>query len=224
MAGQLVRDGRRPGARELARQAMQAQVSEMALDLFLEKGYEQTTIDDICAIAGISRSTFFRYFPAKEDVFMSPTSTWGEEILHGLRLRPDDETPWKALRHAMGPIVAHYAAQSERARRLAELARTTPALATLHQGKPASLHELLAPEIARRLGSDPRDATDPRPRALIAAAYSCLEAAVVAWIADRGTQQLAQIFHRAMDSIGNSAERAPATDLGSPSALPEHAR
>ena len=37
---------------------MKAQVSEMALDLFLENGYEQTTIDDICAVASISRSTF----------------------------------------------------------------------------------------------------------------------------------------------------------------------
>ena len=182
---------------------MKAQVSEMALNLFLENGYEQTTIDDICAVAGISRSTFFRYFPSKEDVFMSETSTAGEELLDALRQRPDDETPWAALQHALDPVIAQYAAQPERAQRLAELARTTPALAALHQErKLASFHDLLTPEIARRLGSDPRDGTDPRPQALIAAAHSCLEAAVTAWIAGRGTQQLAQILHRAMDSIG----------------------
>jgi len=193
---------------------MKAQVSEMALDLFLENGYEQTTIEDICALAGISRSTFFRYFPCKEDVFMSTISTAAEELLLALRQRPDDETPWTALRHAMGPVVADYAAQSERARRLAELARTNPALATRHQEKLASWHDLLAPEIARRVGSDPRDPTDPRPRALIAAALSCLEAAVVAWIASHGTQQLAQILRRAMDSIGYAAGRTPETDPG----------
>jgi AcrR family transcriptional regulator len=81
VAGIPVRDERRPGARELARRAVKAQVSEMALDLFLENGYEQTTIDDICAVAGISRSTFFRYFPSKEDLFMSTTATAGEELL-----------------------------------------------------------------------------------------------------------------------------------------------
>src|SRR4051794_21550685 len=82
---------RRPGARELARRAMRAQVSEMALDLFLDQGYEQTTIDDICAVAGISRSTFFRYFPSKEDVFASDTSTAVDEILQALRQRSYDE-------------------------------------------------------------------------------------------------------------------------------------
>jgi AcrR family transcriptional regulator len=212
MTGTPVRDERRPGARELARQAVKAQVSEMALDLFLGRGYEKTTIDDICAVAGISRSTFFRYFPSKEDVFMSTTSTVGDELLHALRQRPDDETPWDALRHALEPLVAHYAAQSERARRLAELARTAPALATLHQEKQARLQNLLTPEIARRLGSDPSDATDPRSRALIAAALSCLEAAVAAWIAGNGTQQLSQILHRAIDSIGHDTGRTPATD------------
>jgi AcrR family transcriptional regulator len=195
---------------------MKAQVSEMALDLFLENGYEQTTIDDICAVAGISRSTFFRYFPTKEDVFTSHTSTAADELLHALRQRPDDEAPWIALRHAMGPVVAHYAAQSERAQRLAELARTTPALAVRHQEKPARWHNLLAPEIARRLGADPRDATDPRPHALIAAAHACLEAAVAAWIAGHGTQQLSQILHRAMDSIAYDPGKAPRP-------LPQHA-
>jgi AcrR family transcriptional regulator len=182
---------------------MKAQVSEMALDLFLENGYEQTTIDDICAVAGISRSTFFRYFPSKEDLFMSTTSTADEELLHALRQRPDEETPWAALRQAMNPLIEHYAAQSERAQRLAELARTTPALATLHQEKPAKWHNLLTPEIARRLGADPGDATDPRPHALIAAALGCLDAAVAAWIASQGTQPLAQILHRAMDSVSS---------------------
>jgi AcrR family transcriptional regulator len=195
------RDERRPGARELARRAMRAQVSEMALDLFLDHGYEQTTIDDICAVAGISRSTFFRYFPSKEDVFASETSTAVDEIARALRQRPDDEAPWSALRHAMGPLVEYYASQTERAHRLAALAVATPALATLHQEKHARFQALIAPELARRLGSDPDDSTDPRPRALIASALGCLEAAVAAWIAGNGTRQLGRLLDRAMDSI-----------------------
>jgi len=195
---------------------MKAQVSEMALDLFLKNGYEQTTIDDICAVAGISRSTFFRYFPAKEDVFTSHTSTAGDELLRALRQRPDDEAPWTALRHAMDPVIAHYAAQPERAQRLAELARTTPALAARHAEKPVSWHNLLTPEIARRLGADPAEATDPRPGALIAAAHACLEAAVAAWIAGHGTRQLSEILHRAMDSIADDPGKAP-------SPRPQHA-
>ncbi|MER6425192.1 TetR family transcriptional regulator [Streptomyces sp. NPDC001137] len=39
-----------------------------AFHLFLERGYEQTTVDDIVALAGVGRRSFFRYFPSKEDV------------------------------------------------------------------------------------------------------------------------------------------------------------
>jgi hypothetical protein len=50
--------------------AMTAQIAEMAIGLFVERGYEETTIGDICAVAGISRSSFFRYFQSKEDVLL----------------------------------------------------------------------------------------------------------------------------------------------------------
>ncbi|MEU6351390.1 TetR family transcriptional regulator [Streptomyces sp. NPDC047072] len=39
-----------------------------AFQLFVERGYEQTTVDDIVALAGVGRRSFFRYFPSKEDV------------------------------------------------------------------------------------------------------------------------------------------------------------
>nr|BFD81057.1 TetR family transcriptional regulator [Streptomyces sp. Xyl84] len=39
-----------------------------AFHLFMERGYEQTTVDDIVALAGVGRRSFFRYFPSKEDV------------------------------------------------------------------------------------------------------------------------------------------------------------
>ncbi|MEV0227352.1 TetR family transcriptional regulator [Streptomyces sp. NPDC050704] len=39
-----------------------------AFQLFLERGYEQTTVDDIVTLAGVGRRSFFRYFPSKEDV------------------------------------------------------------------------------------------------------------------------------------------------------------
>ncbi|WP_176741349.1 MULTISPECIES: TetR family transcriptional regulator [unclassified Streptomyces] len=39
-----------------------------AFRLFLERGYEQTTVDDIVTLAGVGRRSFFRYFPSKDDV------------------------------------------------------------------------------------------------------------------------------------------------------------
>ncbi|MFC8277664.1 TetR family transcriptional regulator [Streptomyces sp. NPDC057271] len=51
-----------------AKPAMRDSLIAAAFQLFLERGYEQTTVDDIVALAGVGRRSFFRYFPSKEDV------------------------------------------------------------------------------------------------------------------------------------------------------------
>lgn len=43
-------------------------LEEAATELFLEQGYHQTTIEQITQRAGVSRATFFNYFPSKSDV------------------------------------------------------------------------------------------------------------------------------------------------------------
>jgi mycofactocin system transcriptional regulator len=57
--------GRRPAT-------SRAELEHVAFDLFDSRGFEQTTVDDIAAAAGIGRRTFFRYFASKNDV------VWGE--------------------------------------------------------------------------------------------------------------------------------------------------
>jgi len=198
----ITQEDAHPGARELARRAMMAQISEMAIELFIEQGYEETTVEDICAVAGISRSSFFRYFHSKEDVLLREVAGAAEGLLSALQARLDDETPWVAIRRALNPLIERYGAESERALRSARLVRETPALTTLHQEKFARKGRLLRPEVARRIGSDPDDPADPRPAALIGAALACLDAAVVASAAADGKQHLSQLFDRAMDAIG----------------------
>lgn len=51
-----------------AKPAMREALIAAAFQLFLERGYEQTTVDDIVTLAGVGRRSFFRYFPSKEDV------------------------------------------------------------------------------------------------------------------------------------------------------------
>src|SRR5690606_13250395 len=69
-------------------------IEAVALQLFAARGFEATTIDDIAAAAGVSRRTFFRYFPSKNDV------VWGdfEQLL-------DDLDAWLATAPADSPIL-----------------------------------------------------------------------------------------------------------------------
>ncbi|MFI5972341.1 TetR family transcriptional regulator [Streptomyces sp. NPDC051452] len=55
-------------AARTAKPPMRDALVAAAFRLFLERGYEQTTVDDIVALAGVGRRSFFRYFPSKEDV------------------------------------------------------------------------------------------------------------------------------------------------------------
>ncbi|MFD9097773.1 TetR family transcriptional regulator [Streptomyces collinus] len=55
-------------AAQAAKPPMRDALVAAAFQLFLERGYEQTTVDDIVALAGVGRRLFFRYFPSKEDV------------------------------------------------------------------------------------------------------------------------------------------------------------
>lgn len=186
------------GARARAREAMRAEVAATVQDLVLERGYEETTVDDICAAAEISRTTFFRYFSSKDEALFATTADAGEFLRDALTARPAGEPPWVAMRHALDPLIERYEADDERARRLTRLVVNTPALADRHREKNARWRELLRPEVSRRLGADPADETDPRARAMIAAALGCVEAALAAWTATDQPRPLSTILDHAM--------------------------
>src|ERR1700682_1242027 len=58
------------GLRERKKQKTRESIQHEAMRLFGKQGYEQTTIEQIAAAADISPSTFFNYFPTKEDVVL----------------------------------------------------------------------------------------------------------------------------------------------------------
>lgn len=98
-----------------------------ALRLFAERGYEQTTVEDIADAADISQRTFFRYFPTKEDVVL-----WDEYdavIWDLLDERPENEPPGETLRAVTRQaIVGLYRRDPERLLARNRLLFTVPAV------------------------------------------------------------------------------------------------
>jgi AcrR family transcriptional regulator len=69
-------------ARGRPKSSSRAALEDAATELFLEKGYHNTTVDEIAARAGVSRATFFNYFPAKSAVLWVDVDTALGELEH----------------------------------------------------------------------------------------------------------------------------------------------
>ena len=87
-----------PGLRERKKQKTRDTIIKVALDLFAEHGYEQTTIAEIANAAEVSPRTIFAYFPTKEDIVFCQMPEAQERLAQALRERPDGATALDALR------------------------------------------------------------------------------------------------------------------------------
>jgi AcrR family transcriptional regulator len=191
--------GTTPTLRDRTNRAVRAEVSTVAMRLFLEQGFDKTTVDQIAAEAGLSRTSFFRYFATKEDVVLGDLEERGTQVLAALVARPARESAWQAMRQAFNPLLDEIAESPERGLSMARMFDETPSLRARHLGRQLTWHQRLTPEIARRLGVTD-DPYDPRPRALVAAALACLNAAVDVWTAADGAVDLPTILDRAMSA------------------------
>lgn len=156
--------------------------------LFLENGFDEVTVDQIAAEAGISPRSFFRYFATKEDVVLGHLAQAGLHLKTALETRPATEAPWDALRAAFDTLLADFSDSPQSLRRTSRMLLGTPSLRARHLEKQLHWHELLVPDIARRLGAPDGGTQDVRAPALVAAALACLDAASTAWArTDDGT-------------------------------------
>jgi AcrR family transcriptional regulator len=189
--------------RERTRRAVRAELTAVAVELFSEQGYEETTVEQIAAAAGISRSSFFRYFSTKEEVLLEAVNDTGDQVASALAARPADERPWTALRRAFDDLLASMERHAEQSKKLARLMLQSPALHAAHLRKRTTWTEVIAAALEPRLD-------DPESRrrrlgavALAGAALTCLEAAQQAWIAEGSRASVATLVDDAMSAVAD---------------------
>jgi AcrR family transcriptional regulator len=166
--------------RERTRRAVQAEITAQALMLFTEHGFDDTTVEQIAAAAGISARSFFRYFPTKEDVVIGDPHPYGLLLQSSIEACPPDVPPWDALRKAFGLLINAIHADPVLSLQASALMLTTPALRARHLEKQILWEELLVPNIVQRLHGDPADRS-LQAHAIVSAALSCLDAALNEW-------------------------------------------
>ncbi len=119
--------GKPEGLRERKRRQTRERIAETGLKLFLEKGYDATTLDAIAAAAGISRRTFFYYFKSKEDVLLAWQDGGFSQALRVAMLEESaDHDPLDAARDCLLALASRY--ESEESITADRLLRSTEAL------------------------------------------------------------------------------------------------
>ncbi|MER5954127.1 TetR family transcriptional regulator [Streptomyces longhuiensis] len=86
------------GLRERKKQRMYQAISEAAIGLFLEKGFDKVSVAEVAAAAEISKPTLFRYFPTKEDLVLHRFADHEGEAARVVAGRGGGVTPLAALR------------------------------------------------------------------------------------------------------------------------------
>lgn len=147
---------RKAGLRERKKAKTRAEIQRQALRLFRERGYGATTTSQIAEAAEVSESTFFRYFPTKEDVVF-----WDEFdplIFEAFRAQPAELGSIRVLRRSIRDAMAR-ASATERAelRERLELLLSVPPLRATLVDRIHGPVRLLAEAMAERTGRHPDD-------------------------------------------------------------------
>jgi AcrR family transcriptional regulator len=190
--------------RERTRRLAQTELTAVAQDLFLEHGYEQTTVDQIAAAAGMSKRTFFRYFPSKDDLVIGKYDLFGDRMADVLDARPDDEPVWESLRRVFDIALDYVQDDHQRARSdaMEEIVRSTPQLYAGYLEKMQRSQQLLIGRVALRIGSGESATGDPRAAAIVGAAFACMQAAHASWFASDKSGTFDQMLDEAMGVLG----------------------
>jgi AcrR family transcriptional regulator len=148
-----------PSLKARKQQVVRAALSAAAEELFLSRGFERTTVEQIARGAGVSRRTFFRYYESKEDVLVERTDRFGEVVLAELAARPRHEAPLLAIRNALVQAIEASLAERELIRDAIRLLRETSALRRAMMERRSRLEERIAALMAKRLGAARNDDT-----------------------------------------------------------------
>ncbi|MEV0893911.1 TetR family transcriptional regulator [Promicromonospora sp. MEB111] len=195
----------RTGLRERTRRAIQRDIAETSERLFVERGYDATTMAHIAEAVGMSRRTLYRYFATREEIVLGKLDLVAEDLLATLRSRPAGEPLWVSMRHSFDLLIAYFdePRKVEFAEPMQRVIFGTPDLLARYLEKLERVQgaaEQVVRERAAAAGRAWAD-DDPTPRAVVAAALGCLLAAQHAWLAGGATKSFADLVDQAMGAV-----------------------
>lgn len=172
-------------------------VSLVALRLFDEQGFDAVSMDDVAAVAGISRRSLFRLFPSKAALVWGGLDEFATRFTAALRSRPDGESSSDAVRAAYRAGASFPDETVEVTRHRLRVIRANPSLQRGGDATIAALTETIVRSVAERDGRSPHDLGVLVRATTLAAAAS----AALTWWATHGDGRPEDVVDRAIDLL-----------------------
>jgi AcrR family transcriptional regulator len=186
----------KPGLRERKKQKTRGAIQRETMRLFTEQGYDATTIEQIAEAAEVSQSTFFRYFPTKEDVVL--LDDYGPMMVKLILARPPDESAIAAVKGGLLEALEFgFPADEELIRDRMGFMLSVPAIRAKMSEQSITTQEMLRQALGTRAARDP-DSFELQ--VLAAAIVGALQVAVFQWIKELGAE-LGELAGRALDLV-----------------------
>jgi AcrR family transcriptional regulator len=139
------------GLRERKKARTRAAIRRHALRLFRENGYQRTTVEQIAAAAEVSPSTFFRYFPTKEDLILQDDVD--TQVVEAFERQPAGLKPVAAFRAALREVAGSFSQTDlDVIRETTALIRADPEIRARATDEFARMITVMSEALARRSG------------------------------------------------------------------------
>jgi AcrR family transcriptional regulator len=190
---------RRARKKEATRRAL----SDAALALFADVGFDETTVEAIADLVDVTPRTFHRHFPRKEDALFADATDRVHRLRSALAERPVDEPVLDSLLAGISAVMVPLAAEREREALRARVLAGNLALQAANLRYLDEWSAVLAEHVAAREGGAP---SDPWPRLVARCAVAAAASARTSWIERDG--DLAALLVEAFSMLGRVSELA----------------
>lgn len=185
-----------------------------AFQLFLERGYEQTTVDDIVALAGVGRRSFFRYFPSKEDVVFPDHERCVADMTAFLAASGDEDEPVRRVCDAARLVLRMYAENPAFSVQRYRLTKQVPGLRAYELSVVWRYERALAAYLRARFAGRP-DGT-LRADVIAAAVVAAHNNALRSWLRSDGEDDAGAAVDHALGHVQETFARPSGAAAGHP--------
>ena len=151
-------------------------LAQAAMDLFVERGYDQTTVAEIAERAGLTERTFFRHFSDKREVLFQGGELMQAAMVEALAAAPAAATPMGAVRAAVAAVSPFFDERHESSRLRQRIIDAHPDLQEREVAKMARISRALTE------GLHERGVTDPDARLAADAGIAVFRSAFALWL------------------------------------------